>query len=103
MDLKSTSLVNRDFAVASRNFIFQVLVLNLVKEEICWSKLETLRSSSTIPGYVKNLIIETPNRSWHSYVERCYDGPVNVEVPVLAELQRDVLSGVFKAGLTEVR
>ena len=80
-----------------------MLVLNLDNEEKCRSKLETMRTSPTLPGYVKRLVIVTPNRSWDSYVRDCYEGPANVEVGVLAELQDDVIKGVFKAGLTELR
>ena len=80
-----------------------MLVLDVQNEEKCRYKLKTLHDSPTLPGYVRKLVIVTQNQSWYSYVRGCYDGPPSVHAAVLDELQKDVLDGLFNAGLIEVR
>ncbi|KAH9926064.1 uncharacterized protein B0H18DRAFT_361143 [Fomitopsis serialis] len=104
-DLKSASLVNRDLAAVSRSFILRQFVLNLAHEDKCQRRLDTLRLSTSVSQYVKELSIvgDLAHKRWWQYLAEVEDGPVTMQVQALEELQQHIQNGIFKAGLKRVR
>ncbi|KAH9926065.1 uncharacterized protein B0H18DRAFT_361123 [Fomitopsis serialis] len=106
-DLKSASLISRDFAVVARGLILQRFVLDISDENKCKRRLDTLRSSPHISERVTELAIvgELTQKSWYHHLKELDDGsPAELErVESLEELQRIIQGGILKAGLQKVR
>ncbi|KZT65213.1 hypothetical protein DAEQUDRAFT_769060 [Daedalea quercina L-15889] len=102
--VKSVSLVNSEFAMISRGFIFKRLVLSTTNEDKFKGRLAVLRSSPTLSGYVKELVVvgdDLQHKFWLEYVAECENRTVTERVEVIEEPEKDLQDEIFRAGLKE--